>query len=142
MPVLKNRLIIYTLLLVVVFLAGYVPQYLSVRRLNQQVEALSWQTQLDQAGNTIALAFLEVSNNNFGVASQHTSDFFRQINALADKAPQPAQRDPLKQFLAARDELTAQLAKADPASKAQIQNLFVQMQEQIRASQKLSLSAN
>jgi hypothetical protein len=126
----KNRLLLYALVLLAVFLLGFLPQYINVNRLTQQVAALQWQNRIGTARDLIGLAFLEVSNNNFGVASSHASAFFTQLRALIDSAPEPAQREALQQLLSRQDSVISGLAKADPAVRTQLQEMMVQMHNQ------------
>jgi hypothetical protein len=125
----KNRLLLYAIVLVVVFLLGFVPQYLKSYRLTAEVQTLSWQNKVGAARDLIGLTFLELSKNNFGVAAQHASQFFNQIRLLNGEAIEPAQRDLLQQIGAQRDAVTAGLAQADPAVRAPVQEIFSQMHQ-------------
>jgi hypothetical protein len=135
----KNRLLLYVILLVGVFLLGFVPQYMKSSRLAQEVRTLSWQNQVGTARDLIAMTFLEVSNNNFGVASQHATQFFDRVRAMTGEAADPAQRELLQQIDGKRDSVTAALAKADPAVRVQVQEIMAQT-HQIGPSQALQSS--
>ena len=122
----RNQWILYIVLLSGAFLLGFVPQYLKANRLSHDVQRLSWQQQIATTRDLAGLMFLEVTNNNFGVASRHGSAFFDHVRQMIDQANVPAERDALRQLAARRDSVTAGLAKADPAVRAQIQELVAQ----------------
>jgi hypothetical protein len=122
----KNRLLLYAILLSTVFLLGFIPQYLKSSRLSKEVQTLTWQNRIGTARDLIGLTFLEVSNNNFGVASGHAAQFFNQIRLINSEAADPAQRELLQQIASRRDAVTAGLAKADPAVKQQVQEIMTQ----------------
>jgi hypothetical protein len=123
----RNRLLVYAIVLAGVFLLGFVPQYVKANRLNREVQTLSWQNQIVTARDLIGIVFLDVANNNFGIASRDASTFFDHIRQMLDRATDPGDREALQRISARRDSITAALAKADPAARVQVQEIFTQM---------------
>jgi hypothetical protein len=125
----KNRLLVYAIVLAAVFLLGFVPQYVKANRLSREVQTLAWQNQMGTARDLIGIVFLDVANNNFGIASRDASTFFNHIRQMLDRATDPGERDALQQISARRDSVTAALAKADPAVRIEVQEIFTQMHQ-------------
>jgi len=122
----RNKRILYTALLAGVFLLGLVPQYLQANRMSQEVQRLTWQNQIATARDHAGLMFLEVTNNNFGVASSHGSKLFDHVRQMIERAKVPAEIETLRQIAAKRDSVTAGLAKADPAVRSEVQEVVSQ----------------
>jgi len=67
----------------------------------------------------------DTAAKNYGDAATLSTKFFNQLNAVAPDATQPQMKSAMQAILAQRDQATAELAKADPASH----DLFVQMSD-------------
>lgn len=65
----------------------------------------------------------DTANKNYGDAAAASTRFFNQLNAEISQASQPAVKSAMQSILAQRDQVTAAVAKADPASH----DTFVQM---------------
>ena len=115
----RNKWILYSAVLACTFMAGFLPQYLRANRLSHEVQRLSWQNQIATTRDLAGLMFLEGANNNFGFASVHASTFFDHVRQMSHKAEIAAERDTLQQISEKRDSITAGVAKADPAVRAQ-----------------------
>jgi hypothetical protein len=123
-----NKLLIYAGVLLLAFLAGFLPQRVQVSGLSGQVKALTQQTKVGAARQHLALAFVEVTNNNYGVAGQHASAFFDQLRQASETATDANEGKVLQSILAQRDETTGALAKADPAVRGRLQDLLMTME--------------
>lgn len=129
---LKQRLVLWSVVLVVVFLLGFVPQFLKSRRLSselaaaqQGLETCRMEREMAEARDLAALMFLEVSRRNFGVASEHSRRFFDLAQELAAEAEDPARRQDLSEILEMRDSVTGGLASGDAAVAADVQTLLL-----------------
>jgi len=116
---------------VVVFLLGFIPQYLKSRGLESQLaaahESLAVEhakSQLDDLSLLVGYVYLEAELKNYGVASQYSTRFFNRVRAMADQHQNPDRQAFLQASLAKRDSITAGLAKGDPGIVAAIQDLF------------------
>lgn len=126
---------------VVMFLAGYIPGWLQARRAAQasaesarqlaEVQATLAKTQLDleiaRLRGRLGDVLHEANANNFGLAAQQATAFFDALQTAA-ASPQLAagRRGILAAILARRDEISADLARADQGVKAKLAEMYVQ----------------
>jgi hypothetical protein len=128
---------------VVMFFAGYIPGWLQARRAAQASEegarrlaesqATLAKTQLDleiaRLRGRLGDVLHEANANNFGLAAQQATAFFNALQAAAANpqlAANPARRGVLEAILARRDEINADLARADQGVKAKLAETYVQ----------------
>ena len=124
----RNRLILWLVLLLAGFLAGLIPQYMKTQRSNtelsntkQQLASCRVETQLSQLLGTAAMTYLEATRKNYGLAEEHSRRFFDQVQQATTQAAGPAVRKTLDDVLKLRDPITASLAKGDPAVLSDLQ---------------------
>ena len=79
--------------------------------------------------NRAALLYVETTRNNFTVALDMASKYFRDLRAFTDQTTDSTLKQELGNVLISRDAIIAGLAKADPAIGVQIQELFLKLQE-------------
>lgn len=120
----KNKVIAVFILLIVVFLAGFVPQYLNVKRLENDLSAAKQENSLGQLRDLAALTFVQASQKNYGLAAATSTQFFSRARQMADRAPDANRRQALEDLLASQDKITAELAKGDPEALGDLQVLF------------------
>jgi hypothetical protein len=65
----------------------------------------------------------DTANKNYGDAATASTQFFNQLSAEIALTNQPAAKSAMQSILSQRDQVTAQIAKADPTSH----DTFVQM---------------
>ena len=122
----NNRVVGIAVALVVVFLAGFIPQYVRANRLDSEL-ALSRQAFAGAELRDLAgLAYLQANQKNFGLAAETCGQFFNRVREAANQAPNAARRKALEDLLAPRDRIVAALAKGDAAVIGELQNLFIQ----------------
>ena len=121
----NNKVVISAVVLVVVFLAGFVPQYVKVSRLEAELR-------LAQIGNTSAelrdmagLAYIQASQKNYGNAAETTARFFNRVRETANQISDANTRKTYEDLLISRDRIAAQLAKGDAGAMGDLQDLFV-----------------
>ena len=120
----KNRIIVVIILLVMAFLAGFVPQYLKVKRLEQDLSVATRENALAQLRDLAGLAFVQASQKNYGLAAGTSQQFFSRTREAASQTPDPNGRNAFEQLLASQDRITAELAKGDPEVLSDLQVLF------------------
>ena len=120
----KNRVIVVFILLIIVFLAGFVPQYLKVKRLENDLAVARQENSLAQLRDLAALTFVQASQKNYGLAAGTSTQFFSRTREMADRAPDANGRKALEDLLASQDKITAELAKGDPGALGDLQVLF------------------
>ena len=120
----KNRIIVVIILLIIVFLAGFVPQYIKVKRLENDLSAARQENALAQLRDLAGLAFVQASQRNYGLAAATSARFFNRTREMANNAPDANGRKALEDLLASQDKITAELAKGDPEALGDLQVLF------------------
>jgi hypothetical protein len=120
----KNRIIVVIILLIIVFLAGFVPQYIKVKRLENDLSVARQENALAQLRNLAGLAFIQASQKNYGLAAGTTKQFFSRTREVANRAPDANGRKALEDLLASEDKITAELANGDPEALGDLQVLF------------------
>ena len=120
----KNRIIVVIILLIIVFLAGFVPQYMKAKRLENDLSLAKQENALAQLRDLAALAFVQATQKNYGLAAGTSKQFFIRTREAANQAPDANGRKALDDLLASQDKITAELAKGDPEALGDLQGLF------------------
>ena len=120
----KNQTIVVIILLIIVFLAGFVPQYIKVKRLENDLSAAKQENALAQLRDLAGLAFVQTSQKNYGLAAGTSQQFFSRTREVANRAPDANGRKAFEDLLASQDKITAELAKGDPEALGDLQVLF------------------
>jgi molecular chaperone GrpE (heat shock protein) len=131
----RNRLVLWLVLLVAGFLAGFIPQYLKAQRgraelsnAQQQLTSCRAETQLSKLRDTAAMMYLEAIRKNYGIAQEHSQHFFDQVQQATAQTADPAVKKTLDDILKLRDPITAALAKGDPAVLSDLQSVLTNIQ--------------
>jgi hypothetical protein len=120
----KNRVVIVIILLIVVFLAGFVPQYIKVKRLENDLSAATQENAMAELRDLAGLAFVQTSEKNYGLAAATSNQFFARTREIANRAPDANGRKALEDLLASQDKIAVALAKGDPEALGDLQVLF------------------
>ena len=120
----RNRVIVVIILLIIVFLAGFVPQYIKVKRLENDLSVARQKNALAQLRDLAGLAFVQASEKNYGLAAGTSKQFFSRRREMANQAPDANRRKALEDLLASQDKITAELTKGDPEGLGDLQVLF------------------
>jgi hypothetical protein len=119
-----NRIIVVIILLVAAFLAGFVPQYIKVKRLDGDLSLARQENALAELRDLAGLAFVQTSQKNYGLAAATSNRFFARTREIANQVPDANERKALEDLLASQDKIVAELAKGDPAALGDLQALF------------------
>ncbi len=118
----RNNLIVWPILLIAGFLAGFIPQHSKGNRLEQkvsastaQIEACQFSEQLSQLRDAATLMYLEAMQRNYGTSGDDANRFFDRAQRLANSTQDEALRTLLGGALSTRDQIIADLAKGDAA---------------------------
>lgn len=132
----RTKFAVGLILLLVGFLAGFIPQYTKVRGANQQLTAQTKQLadcrlrqQLSQLRDSAAMAYLEALQKNYGIAAQYSKQLFDRAQTISSQTDDPAIRKLLGDVLAARDPITADLTNGDAAVGSKLQPLLVNLEQ-------------
>lgn len=135
----RTKLIAVTILLTVVFLLGFVPQYQRARALQrdansdqERLASLQGKLKLSELRDLMGLVYLETSLKNYGVARQHSTEFFTKARQIASGPGDPSVKAVLQDILPQRDLLTAGLAEGQPTIRTNIEEILNRMYEGTR----------
>jgi hypothetical protein len=116
-------------LLVVVFLAGFLPSYMKANRLENELREARRENSLAQLRDLACLVYFQASQKDYGLAAGTATRFFDRTREAANQAPDASGRKPLEDLLGLRDPITAELAKGDPGVLNDLQGLFVKTRQ-------------
>ena len=132
----QRKLVLWFVLLIVGFLAGFILQYARLQQAQQELSASTKQLgscqageQLSQLRDTATAMFLEAVQKNYGKAGEDSKEFFDQAQRIQSSTGDPALRNLLRDILATRDQITADLAKGDAAALSEIQALVSKIEQ-------------
>lgn len=124
-----RRFGIYAAALIVAFLLGLIPMWMSARERGLQRDEAQRSLRLSQFQNLIAFATISAGRGDYEPARQKASEFFSNVRAEIDKGNQSvftqAQRERITAVLSQRDELITLLARSDPASAERLAELYL-----------------
>ena len=132
----RRKLVLWFVLLIAGFLTGFILQYASLRRTQQQLSVSAEQLRscrsrerLSQLRDTGTMMYLEALQKNYGKAGEYSKELFDQAQTLVGSAEDPALRNLLRDILATRDQITADLAKGDAAALLEIQPVLSKLEQ-------------
>jgi hypothetical protein len=129
----KNSIIVVIILLIIFFLAGFVPQYIKVKRLENDLSVARQENAVAQLRDLAGLAFVQASQKNYGLAAGTSKQFFSRTREAANLAPDANRRKALEDLLASQDTIIAELAKGDPEALGDLQVLFEKTRQVARS---------
>ena len=130
----KNKTIVAAIALITVFLVGFVPQYVKVNRLENELRQSRQEATGAELRDLIGFAYVQASQKNYGLAAETSSRFFNRVREVANQTQDANRRKVLEDLLASRDSVTAALAKGDAAVMGDLQQLFVKARQVTRSS--------
>jgi hypothetical protein len=130
-----NRIVGIAVALVVVFLAGFIPEYVRANRLDSELRQSHEASAAADLRDLAGLAYLQASQKNFGLAAETIGQFFNRVRDVAKLAQDANRRKAIEDLAAPRDRITAGLAKGDPGVIGDLQNLFLQTRAATRGGQ-------
>ncbi len=106
--------------MILVFLLGYVPSVISSRTTLEQNVELGHKLKSAELGSQLAMASYEAGRNNYANAAQFSSKFFDGLREVVNETKDQALKQKLQVMLARRDEITSNIAQADPSVKEKL----------------------
>ena len=132
----RNKLILWFTLLIAGFLVGFIPLYSRSQRLQQELSASTKQLgscqsseQLSQLRDTATMTYLETVQKNYGKGGEYSTELFDQAQRVVSSTEDSSLRNLLRDTLATRDQITADLAKGDAAALSEIQPLLSKLEQ-------------
>ena len=123
-----RRIGISALIIVVAFLLGLVPMWLSSRKCTNELDQVKRDLRLSKMENDLSSAAINARRGEYELARQASSRVFTSLGAQCDSLAADltaSQCESLRPALAQRDELITLLARSDPASADRLTNLYV-----------------
>jgi hypothetical protein len=129
----SSRIILVLVLLLVVFLLGFIPQWRKARSQSAAREKAEHALTLTRIVKDLGAATIDARRGEYEAARVEASSFFTAAHFEIDQRDASAltqqQRDALAPLLAPRDELITLLARSDPASADRLANLYVSVRK-------------
>jgi hypothetical protein len=132
----RRKLALWFVLLIAGFITGLILQYARLQRVQQELSASTKQLgscqsseQLSQLRDTATMMYLEAVQKNYGKAGEYSKEFFDQAQRIVSSTEDPALRNLLRDTLATRDQITADLAKGDAAALSEIQPVLSKLEQ-------------
>jgi hypothetical protein len=124
-----RRAIIYAILLLVVFLFGFVPMWLKFRECSYSLSQAGHYLNIAKIENALASAAINARRGDYEPARQAASSFFTSLRVEIDKGDDSAlsqtQREGLQSVITPRDEIITLLSRSDPVSADRLSDLYV-----------------
>lgn len=124
-----QRVAIYGLVLIVVFLLGFVPMWLRVHRCAGNLAKTEHELVLVRLQNDLASSVIDARRGDYEPARQAASKFFTSLQVETDRAEgsnfTSEQRSLLRPLALKRDEIITLLARGDPASADRLSDLYL-----------------
>src|ERR1700680_4299344 len=131
-----RKLALWVVLLIVGFLTGFILQYARLQQAQQELSASTKQLgscqaseQLSQLRDKATVMFREGGQKNYGMAGEYSKEFYDQAQRIESSTQDPALRNLLRDTLATRDQITADLAKGDADALSEIQPLLSKIEQ-------------
>lgn len=126
---LMQRVAIYGLVLLVVFLLGFVPMWLKFHRCADNLAKTEHELVLVRLQNDLASSVIDARRGDYEPARQAASKFFTSLQVETDIAEgsnfTSEQRVSLRPLALKRDEIITLLARGDPASADRLSDLYL-----------------
>lgn len=127
-PSMVRRIGIYALVLLLVFLLGFVPMWLKARGSAAELAEVQKRHTLALTQNSLASAVIDARRGDYEPARQSASQFFTSLLAEVDKGEASsltdAQRTAMQPIFTQRDEIITLLARSDPASADRLSDVY------------------
>jgi hypothetical protein len=135
----RRKLVLWFVLLIAGFLAGFILQYSRLQRVQQELSASTKQLgscqsseQYSQLRDTATMMYLETVQKNYGKAGEYSKEFFDKAQRIVSSTDDSALRTLLHDTLATRDQITADLAKGDAAALSEIQQVLSKLEQTVK----------
>src|SRR5687768_3188456 len=133
-----KRFAIYGLVLLIVFLVGFVPMWTSARSRAHERDAALATLRISRLQNLIASAAIDSRRGEYEPARQAASDFLTGLQAELDRGADSvfndSQKTGLRPLFDGRDEIITLLARSDPAAADRLADLYVRYRQTVPAA--------
>jgi hypothetical protein len=130
----STRILFACVLLILTFLAGFVPGYAKAQRHERELREARQENRLGQLRDLAALAYLQANQKDYGLAAGTSTRFFDRTRLVADQTLDANQKRSVEELLSSRDTVTAKLATADSGVLLDLQALLVRTRQATASS--------
>jgi hypothetical protein len=125
----KNKTIVAAISVIIVFLAGFVPEYARARRLDSELRAVRQDCAGAELRDLAGLVYFQATQKNYGLARDTGQQFFNRVREVANQTTDAGGRKALEGLITLRDKVMAGLAKADVSAVGDSQDLFTRTRQ-------------
>ena len=118
---------IWSVVLIAVFLLGYLPATMNSQRAQVQRSDLEYKLRLAELRSQLGMSSYEANRNNFANAAQFSSEFFDGLRNIVDATRDETLKQKLQAVLSRRDEITTNLAEANPVVKEKLSQMYADL---------------
>jgi hypothetical protein len=125
---LLKRVALWGVFLLLGFLLGFVPVWLSARESARQRDAAQANLRVSQLQNRLATAAMYSRSGDYEAARLATSDFFTDLRAEVNRQESgftTKQREAVQPILSERDDVITLLARSDGAATERLTDLYL-----------------
>jgi len=121
-------------LMIAAFLAAYIPGEVRIQTMAQHDARLLLILDLSEIQGQLGMACYEANRNNYANAEMHSSKYFGRMQALIEQTSDVDLKQKLQPFIAQRDEMTRELARANPSVKQDLARMYAGFYEVVEAA--------
>lgn len=130
-----KRFAIYGLVLLIAFLLGFVPMWMSARSRALERDTALASLRISRLQNLIANAAIDARRGEYEPARQAASEFFTILQVELDRGAgsvfNDSQKEGLRPLFDGRDETITLLARSDPAAADRLADLQVRYRQTV-----------
>lgn len=133
-----KRFAIYAFILLLVFLLGFGPMWMSARSRARERDTAQASLRVSALQNAVANAAIDARRGEYEPARQAASEFFTTLQTEIDRGGESvfneSQQVSLRSLFDTRDETITLLARSDPASADRLVDLYVRYRQAVLAA--------
>jgi hypothetical protein len=127
-----NGILTAIAILIAAFVLGYGISWVSARRmgesnfeLQQKLRLAEQKFRLAELRGTLGMMTHETNRNNYAEAAKYSTEFFNGLRKTINETSDQALIQQLESMIGRRDEITTNLAQADPAVKEKLAQMYI-----------------
>lgn len=128
-----KKILLYSAVVLVVFLLGLVPMWMTARARKGERDAAQASLRISTLQNTMANAAIDARRGEYEPARQAASEFFTNLQTEIDRESHSVfnelQQNSLRAVFASRDDTITLLARSDPASADRLVDVYVKYRQ-------------
>jgi hypothetical protein len=120
----RKSFIVWLVLLVAAFLAGYVPEYVRASRLQATLDETTRQYDGLYLRDLAGQAYMQAVEKNYGLAARTAARYFDRVRQMQANTRAEQWKRTYGDLLGMRDKVMSQLDRGDPAVLNDLQTLY------------------